>query len=79
MAIPGADKGVVAARIQMDILWTVVNNIHFGESGEVIVITKAGNIIAHTNSEFVLTRQTLSGALNYQRSSMRLIRYGQFI
>ena len=61
MAIPGADKGVVAARIQMDILWTVVNNIHFGESGEVIVITKAGNIIAHTNSEFVLTRQTLSG------------------
>ena len=61
MAIPGADKGVVAARIQMDILWTVVNNIQFGESGEVIVITQTGNIIAHTNPEFVLSRQTLYG------------------
>ena len=61
MAIPSVDKGVVAARIQMDILWTVVNNIHFGESGEVIVINEAGNIIAHTNPEVVLTRQTLYG------------------
>ncbi len=61
MAIPGANKTVVAARIQMDILWTVVNNIQFGESGEVIVITQSGNIIAHTNPEFVLTRQTLYG------------------
>ena len=31
MAVPSADKGVVAARVQMDVLWDVVQNIHFGE------------------------------------------------
>lgn len=61
MAIPGVDNGVVATRVQMDILWTVVNNIHFGKSGTVIVINHAGDIIAHTNSELVVSRQILFG------------------
>jgi len=61
MAIPGVDNGVVAARVQMNILWNVVKDIRFGKSGQVIVITHAGDIVAHTNPEFVLARQTLTG------------------
>lgn len=61
MAVPSADGGVVAARVQMDILWNVVQNIQFGRSGEVIVINHAGSIIAHTNSNFVIERQTILG------------------
>jgi two-component sensor histidine kinase/HAMP domain-containing protein len=59
MAVPSADQGVVAARVEMNVLWEVVKNIHFGKSGEVIVITDTGNIIAHTNPEFVISRQSL--------------------
>ena len=61
MAVPSADGGVVAARVQMDILWNVVKNIQFGRSGEVMVINHAGSIIAHTNSTFVIERQTILG------------------
>ena len=61
MAVPSADKGVVAVRVEMDVLWDVVQNIHFGESGEIIVINRAGNVIAHTNPEFAISRQTLLG------------------
>ena len=61
MAVPSADKGVVAARVQMDVLWDVVKNIHFGQSGEIIVINRTGSVIAHTNQDFVISRQSLLG------------------
>ena len=61
MAVPSADEGVVAARVKMNVLWDVVQNIQFGKSGEIIVINRTGNIIAHTNPEFVVSRQTLIG------------------
>ncbi len=61
MAVPSLDRGVVAARVQMGVLWEVVRNIHFGNSGEIVVINRSGNVIAHTNPEFVILRQTLLG------------------
>ena len=51
MAVPSADNGVVAARIQMDVLWDVVQNIHFGKLGQAYVITHNGRMVAHTNPE----------------------------
>lgn len=59
MAVPSADNGVVAARIQMDVLWDVVRNIHFGKLGQAYVITHNGRIVAHTTPETVLNNMTI--------------------
>ncbi|MBI5946142.1 MAG: HAMP domain-containing protein [Chloroflexi bacterium] len=61
MAVPSADGGVVAARVEMSVLWDVVKNIRFGRSGEVVVINHDGDIIAHTNPEYATSRQTIFG------------------
>lgn len=59
LAVPSEDHGVVAARVQMDILWNVVRDIHFGNSGQAYVINRSGRIIAHTNPEIVINNTTL--------------------
>jgi len=59
MAVPSADKGVVAARVQMDVLWEVVQNIHFGESGRAYVVSRNGRVVAHTDPEIVLRNATI--------------------
>jgi PAS domain S-box-containing protein len=43
----------------MDVLWDVVRNIHFGETGRAYVITQKGQIIAHTNPEIVLNNTSI--------------------
>jgi PAS domain S-box-containing protein len=59
MAVPSTEGGVVAARVQMNVLWEVVRNIHFGETGRAYVITRKGQIIAHTNAEIVLSNTSI--------------------
>lgn len=59
MAVPSAEGGVVAARVQMNVLWEVVRNIHFGEAGQAYVITRTGQIVAHTNAEVVLNNMSI--------------------
>ena len=59
MAVPSTEGGVVAARVQMNVLWDVVRNIHFGETGRAYVITRKGQIIAHTNAEIVLSNTSI--------------------
>ena len=54
MAVPSTDNGVVAARVQMDVLWEVVRNIYFGKSGRAYVITRNGKVVAHTDPQVVL-------------------------
>lgn len=54
MSVPTSSNGVVAARVRMDVLWSVVRNIQFGKSGHIVVITRDGNVIAHTNPEYVI-------------------------
>ncbi len=61
ISVPTSRNGVVAARVRMDVLWDVVRDIQFGESGKTIVVTRDGNVIAHTNSEFVINGTTVSG------------------
>lgn len=58
-AAPAADGGAVAARVRMDLLWEIVRNISFGESGQAYVIEPSGNIVAHPNAEVVLANTTL--------------------
>jgi PAS domain S-box-containing protein len=59
MAVPSAEGGVVAARVQMNVLWDVVRNIHFGETGQAYVITQTGQIVAHTNAEVMLNNTSI--------------------
>jgi PAS domain S-box-containing protein len=59
MSVPSAEGGVVAARVQMNVLWDVVKNIHFGTTGRAYVITRKGRIIAHTNAEIVLNNTSI--------------------
>lgn len=59
MAVPSAEGGVVAARVQMNVLWDVVRNVHFGETGQAYVITRTGQIVAHTNAEVVLNNTSI--------------------
>jgi diguanylate cyclase (GGDEF)-like protein/PAS domain S-box-containing protein len=59
MAVPSSEGGVVAARVEMNVLWEVVQNIHFGATGQAYVITRTGQIIAHTKPEVVINNTTI--------------------
>jgi hypothetical protein len=43
----------------MDVLWEVVQNIHFGESGRAYVVSRNGRVVAHTDPEIVLRNATI--------------------
>ena len=59
MSVPTPDGGVVAARVQMDVLWDVVRNIQFGKSGRAYVVTRTGRVVAHTDPEMILHNVTI--------------------
>jgi GAF domain-containing protein/HAMP domain-containing protein len=61
MAFPAYDGGVVAARLDLTLLWQVVGDIQFGESGAAYVVNQEGQIIAHPNSDVVLEQTSLQG------------------
>ena len=59
MAVPSPDGGVLAARVQMDVLWKVVRHIQFGETGRAYVVTRSGRVIAHTDPEIIFHNTTI--------------------
>ena len=59
MSVPSPEGGVVAARVEMGVLWNVVQNIHFGQAGQAYVIARDGQIIAHTHPEVVIGNTTI--------------------
>ena len=59
MAVPSLENGVVAARVQMNVLWDVVQTIHFGQTGQAYLITRSGQIIAHTDLDVVISQTTI--------------------
>lgn len=61
MALPTPEDGVVAARVRMDVLWDVVRDIRFGDSGRAYVITRQGKIVAHTNTDLVIAGVEIRG------------------
>jgi hypothetical protein len=66
MAVPRRDGGVVAARVKMDVLWDVVDTIHFGDSGQAYVIAHTGQIIAHTRPEVVYSSTTIQDRAEFR-------------
>ena len=60
-SIPAPDGGVVAARLQMNVLWDVVSKLNFGETGQAYLVNRESEIVAHKNpEEVVLTKTSLS-------------------
>ncbi|MCB0176863.1 MAG: HAMP domain-containing protein [Anaerolineae bacterium] len=60
MATPAVDGGVVAARLRMNVLWDVVADLHFGETGQAYIVNPDGHVVAHTDPEVALARTDLS-------------------
>ncbi len=60
LAAPTADGGVVAARLRMDLLWDVVSDIRFGQTGQAYIVDLHGHIVAHTDPEVVLASTTIA-------------------
>ena len=56
----GGQQGVVAARLHMKLLWEVVQQTRFGESGIAYVLNRRGQIVAHPDAEVVLAQTRLA-------------------
>ncbi len=59
-AMPSQHNGVLVAQIKMDGLWLKVAGITFGNTGTVYVANPEGQIIAHQNSQFVVSNRNIS-------------------
>jgi signal transduction histidine kinase len=60
LAFPASDGGVIAARLQMHLLWEVVSEIHFGQTGQSYVINTRGEVVAHADSRVILNRTSIA-------------------
>jgi len=65
LAIPAASGNVVAARLRMDVLGDVVDDLHFGEHGGAYVVSARGRILAHTNRQYVFNHARVNGRPEY--------------
>lgn len=60
IALPAPENTVVAARLRMTVLWNVVSDIRFGESGRAYIVNREGQIIAHTDPQIVRAQTSLA-------------------
>lgn len=65
-AMPSQKRGVVAAQIQMDILWQKVAQIHFGETGSIYIVNQHGQVIAHPDRQIVLSNRTIGNTALFE-------------
>jgi len=61
VALPATEGGVIAARLNMDILWQVVAEFKMGDKSLAYVINRHGRVIAHTHTQAVLDNTNLTG------------------
>jgi signal transduction histidine kinase len=61
LAVPALNGGVVAGRLRMDMLWNVVDGIHFGETGHAYVVDRRAYVVAYPDPQIVLARTSLAG------------------
>jgi signal transduction histidine kinase len=66
MAIPVADGGVIAVRLQMDVLWNVVSQIHSGRTGQAYIVNSRGEIVAHPDAKVVLNHTTIANRPEFE-------------
>ena len=59
-AYPTPYQGVVASRVNMQLLWDVVAGVHFGETGQAYIVDETGQLIAHRQTQYVLDVTSLA-------------------
>jgi signal transduction histidine kinase/ActR/RegA family two-component response regulator len=85
IAVPSYDAGVVAARLDMRMLWDLVADIHFGDTGSIYITDNRGRILAHTDSAIVVAntsirqRQEFAGFLEEQAHTRAPLWSGTYI
>lgn len=50
----GTITGILAARVSLENLYRIIENIDIGKSGEVFIVNKDGNIVFHKNRSMIL-------------------------
>ncbi len=58
---PAPNGGVVAARVRMEVLWQLVGDIRFGDTGQAYIVNRTGELIAHTDPSLVMSHATIAG------------------
>ncbi len=59
IAMPSPDHGAVAARLDMRILWQLVDDMDFGQTGNVYIVNDTGRIVAHRDPSLVLANTSI--------------------
>jgi signal transduction histidine kinase/ActR/RegA family two-component response regulator len=59
IAVPSHDAGVVAARLDMRMLWDLVADIHFGDTGSIYITDSRGRILAHADPAIVVANTSI--------------------
>ncbi len=59
IALPAPNASVIAARVNMSALWTLVAELRTGQNGRTYIIERSGKIIAHTNPEIAQNQRTV--------------------
>ena len=67
MSVPAAGNGVLAARLDMNVLWEVVGRIQYGQTGNTYIIDRLGGIIGHTDPQVVLDHRTINNRPEWQK------------
>lgn len=56
ISAPARNNGVVVTRLDMQMLWNMVADIHFGDTGQVYVVNQNGLVVAHPDRAVVLNQ-----------------------
>ena len=59
IATPAQQADVIAGRVRMNVLWDVVKDIRFGKGGQAFIVSRDGQVIAHTDPQVVLANTDL--------------------
>ncbi|MBN1658418.1 MAG: HAMP domain-containing protein [Anaerolineae bacterium] len=72
LAAPAGDRGVVAVRVRMNVLWDVVAGIEFGETGQAYVVDAEGDLIAHPDPDLVRAGTSIAGRQEMEAAAAAL-------
>ena len=67
IAQPASDGGVIAALLNMNVLWEAVSNVSYGETGLAFVVNNRGHVIAHPNIDLVLARTSIADTPQFEK------------
>jgi len=79
VSISAPNASVIVARVDLFVLWELVANSGFGESGIAYIVDRRGKIIAHTNRAVALEQQVAPQRPEWNAApTLRDIWYGEY-